>query len=473
MPLMLNSTLHGKKVEFKPVREGEVRMYHCGPTVYDYAHIGNFRAFVFADLLRRYFEYLGLKVLQVMNITDVGHLTTDADEGEDKILVAMRREGLKDPWQLSRFYEDKFFEDMDMLGLRRADHYPRATETVAEMIEWTEKLLEKGHAYEVNGSVYYDVDTFPEYGKLSGNSISKLRSGARIELNPDKRHPYDFALWKFDPNHVMKWDSPWGEGYPGWHLECSVMGAKFLDIPFDIHTGGEDNIFPHHECEIAQAEGAFDKPFVNYWLHVRHLLVDGEKMSKSTGNFYTLRDLLDRGHDRMAIRYQLMVSYYGANMNFTIDGIGAARRSIDRLNQCVRRLKDMHGKKDAFEFSSLMDSVRKGFDAGMEDDLNLAGAMGKVFEFVNEINKLDLSLAQANEALDFFRTINGILGVLELGEVAVPEEIMELIQRREVLRRAKKWEESDKVRDKLAELGWAVEDKPTGPVARRLTRPIE
>jgi cysteinyl-tRNA synthetase len=473
MPLMLNSTLHGKKVEFKPIHEGEVRMYHCGPTVYDYAHIGNFRAFVFSDLLRRYFEYKGFKVKQVMNITDVGHLTTDADEGEDKILVAMRREGLKDPWELARFYEEKFFEDLDTLDIKRAHHYPRATEMVPEMLECTKKLLEKGNAYEVNGSVYFDVDTFPEYGKLSGNNVEKLRAGARLELNPDKRHPYDFALWKHDPSHIMKWDSPWGEGFPGWHLECSVMGTKFLGQPFDIHTGGEDNTFPHHECEIAQAEAAYDKPFVNYWLHVRHLLVDGEKMSKSSGNFYTLRDLLDKGYDRKAIRYQLMVSYYGANQNFTMDGIGAARRAIDRLNQCIRRLKDMRGEADNPDFGPLVETVRSEFDREMEDDLNIAGAMGKVFEFVTSINKLELSLSQATEALKFFREVNGILGVLELSEVEVPEEIMEIIQRREVARRTKNWAESDRLRDELKDLGWAVEDTSTGPVAKRLTHPID
>ena len=300
MPLTLYNTFSKALEPFQPLKPGEVKMYNCGPTVYDYAHIGNFRSYVFADLLRRYLEYRGLAVWQVMNITDVGHMVADAEEGEDKV-EASAKEQKKTPWEIAQFYTEAFLEDAKRLGFKEPMKRPKATEHVAEMVGMVKTLLEKGYAYESSGSVYFDVRKFKRYGKLSGNTLRRLKAGARKEPAPGKRYPLDFALWIKKPGHLMQWDSPWGKGYPGWHIECSAMAMRYLGERIDIHTGGEDNIFPHHEAEIAQSEGATGRKFASYWLHVRHLLVNGEKMSKSLGNFFTLRDLLAKGHEPAAI----------------------------------------------------------------------------------------------------------------------------------------------------------------------------
>ncbi len=341
------NTYTRRKEEFEPIEPGKVRMYNCGPTVYNFAHIGNARAFVFADVLRRTLEYFGCPVTQIMNITDVGHMTSDADAGEDKMAKAAR-EQKKDPWQIAEFYTKAFLEDIRTLNIQPAFKYPRATEHIPEMIALIERLIGNGHAYVVNGNVYYDISTFPRYGRLSGNTIEQLEAGARIEVNPEKRHPADFALWKQDPKHIMQWDSPWGRGFPGWHIECSAMSVKYLGEQFDIHTGAEDNIFPHHESEIAQSEGATGKvPWVKYWMHARFLLVNGQKMSKSLGNFFTLRDLLEKGCDPMAVRYVLMSTHYRQPLNFTLESVEAAKDSIRRLKDFRIRLKEAGAKADS------------------------------------------------------------------------------------------------------------------------------
>src|SRR3972149_2047156 len=292
MTLKLYNTYSKKLEEFTPIEDGKVKMYNCGPTVYSHPHIGNFRSFIFADVLHRYLEYSGYKVTQVMNITDVGHLTLDdVEAGEDKLEAAAKREK-KDPYQIAEFYMNEFFELAKLLNLLPAYKYPRATEHIKEQITLAEELIKKSYAYVVGGNVYFDVTKFAKYGKLSGNTLTQLKAGARIEVNTEKRNPMDFALWKNDPKHIMQWDSPWGKGFPGWHLECSAMSMEYLGETIDIHTGGEDNIFPHHESEIAQSESATGKQFVRYWLHCRHLLVDGKKMSKSEGNFYSVQDIL-------------------------------------------------------------------------------------------------------------------------------------------------------------------------------------
>ena len=304
MALVLHDTLTRRKQPFVPVSPGRVRMYNCGPTVYGRTHIGNFRAFLFADVLRRWLEASGYAVAQVMNITDVGHARDDdPDSTDDKLEAAARTERL-DPWKIAEKYTALFFQDLDALGILRAHHYPRATRYIPEMIAIIERLIETGHAYQVGGNVYYAVATFPEYGKLSGNTGDELLAGARVEVNEQKRDPRDFALWKTDPRHLMQWDSPWGRGFPGWHIECSAMSRALLgEGTLDLHTGGEDNIFPHHDCEIAQSEGAFGVPFVKYWGHTRFLQVDGGKMSKSLGNLYTLDDTgAERGQSRAAAR---------------------------------------------------------------------------------------------------------------------------------------------------------------------------
>ena len=462
MAIQLYNTLTNRKEEFAPVEPGRVTMYNCGPTVYMYAHIGNFRSFMLADLLRRYFEYKGLEVDQVMNITDVGHLTSDADEGEDKLEKAARTEK-KDPWQIAEFYTDAFFEDSDALHLKRATVYPRATEHVGDMIRTVEQLIENGHAYVVNGCVYYDVTSFPDYGKLSGNTLDRLQAGARLDLNPDKKNPHDFSLWVTDPDHIMKWESPWGVGYPGWHLECSTMSQKYLGDTIDIHTGGEDNIFPHHECEIAQSQGATGKPFVKYWLHARFLLVDGGKMSKSKGNFYTLRDLLDKGLDPMAIRYTLLASHYRQPLNFTFDAVEASAGAIRRLREFVANMDAAPGDADDPQVATLCEQAEADFEREMDDDLNIAAALGHVFEFVREINKLGVSKADGARAAAVVRKIDTVLGVLPKAEEgALDAEVETLIAEREEAREGKDFARADAIRDQLAAQGIILKDMPDG-----------
>ena len=462
MTLALYNTLTNRKEEFVPLEPGRVKMYNCGPTVYMYAHIGNFRSFMLADLLRRYFEYKDCEVDQIMNITDVGHLTSDADEGEDKLEKAARTEK-KDPWQIAEFYEKAFFEDVDALGLRRAKKYPRATAHVADMIETVKQLIDRGHAYIVNGCVYYDVTTFDNYGRLSGNTLEKLNAGARIEVNPDKRNPHDFALWVTDPAHIMKWESPWGVGYPGWHLECSTMSQKYLGDTIDIHTGGEDNIFPHHECEIAQSEGATGKPFVRYWVHARFLQVDGKKMSKSLGNFYTLRDLLEKGLDPTAIRYTLLSSHYRQNLNFTFDGVEASAGAIRRLRDFVTNTESATGEADNPEVPKLVEEAERDFEAALDDDLNIAGALGHLFDFMRDVNKLAISKADGARAAAVVRKFDAILGVLPAEEKAVlDEDVEKLIAEREKARKDRDFARADEIRDKLKAQGIALEDTPHG-----------
>ena len=457
------NTLTGLKETFEPLEAGKVRIYHCGPTVYNYATIGNFRSFVFADVLRRSLEYFGYDVLQVMNITDVGHMVDDADEGEDKIAKAAREEK-KDPWQLAEFYMKAFFEDTDALGIKRAHHYPRATEHISEMIGIVEKLIENGHAYVVNGNVYFDVDSFPHYGALSGNTLERLKAGARVEVNPEKKNAYDFALWKQDPRHIMQWDSPWGRGFPGWHIECTAMSTKYLGEQFDIHTGGEDNIFPHHECEIAQAEGAFGKrPWVKYWMHARFLLVDGQKMSKSLGNFYTLRDLLEKGFDPQAIRYLLMSTHYRQPLNFTFDGITAAKEAIRRLKDSRTRLAESNAPQDSPHLPAALEKGRTGFDAGLSDDLNTSAALAALFDMVRDVNKLELSRADGRKALDLLSRFDAVMGVLGQEETEVLDaEIETLIRQRDEAREKRHFAAADAIRDQLKAHGILLEDSPTG-----------
>lgn len=460
--MILYNTLTHRKEEFVPLKPGKVGMYNCGPTVYMYAHIGNFRAFMLADLLRRYLEYKGNEVTQIMNITDVGHLTSDADEGEDKLEKAARTEK-KDPWQIAEFYTQAFFEDIDALNIQRAHEYPRATAHVNEMIETVKRLIETKHAYVVNGCVYYDVTTFPGYGKLSGNTLEKLNAGARLEINPDKRNPHDFSLWVTDPKHLMKWQSPWGEGYPGWHLECSTMSQKYLGSTIDIHTGGEDNIFPHHECEIAQSEGANGVPFVRYWLHTRFLQVEGKKMSKSLGNFFTLKDLLAKGLDPMAIRYTLLSSHYRQHLNFTFDAVEASAGAIRRLTECLAKLDEASGSADDSAVAKLIDETRAKFEHEMDDDLNTSGALAHLFDFVREINKRNLSPADAQKAAGFIKSLDKILGVLSAKKTqSLEAEVEALIAERLAARKAKNFKRSDEIRDELKARGIVLEDTPQG-----------
>ncbi|MDQ7780453.1 MAG: cysteine--tRNA ligase [Planctomycetota bacterium] len=471
--LQLYNTQSKRKETFEPLRPGIVRMYNCGPTVYSDPHIGNFRAFIFADLLRRYLEYKGLTVTQVMNLTDVGHILEDQDEGEDRMETAAKREN-KDPWEIARRYANVFLTLVDRLGLRRASNYPRATDHIPEMIAMIERLIARGFAYVVNNAVYYDISKFPAYGKLSGNTPEQLIAGSRVEVNPDKRNPLDFALWKHDPRHVMQWDSPWGRGFPGWHIECSAMATKYLGDTLDIHTGGEDNIFPHHESEIAQSEGATSKPFVRYWLHARHLLVNGEKMSKSKGNFYTVNDVLAKGYSAAALRYALMAPHYRQAMNFSMEALDAARNAVQRLQDFKRSMTSASeaarsgadstapDASAATTCDELIENTRVRFESALDDDLNISEALAALFDFVRDANRTAPTGEPAWRMCRFLEKIDSVLNVMSPDSSELTTEEAELIAKREAARRAKDFKTSDAVRAELAKRGIIVEDTAAG-----------
>jgi len=469
--LKLYNTMGRKKEEFKPLSGKTVKMYNCGLTVYDYAHIGNLRAYTFADILRRYLEYKGYKVKQVINFTDVGHMVGDADASmleEDKMALAAEREK-KTVWDIANFYIEAAKKDFKSMNYEEPDVRPRATEHIKEIIGIVQKLIEKGHAYVVNGSVYFDISTFKDYGKLSHNSIEELEAGAggRVENNPDKRNQPDFALWINDPEHVMHWTSPWSIGYPGWHIECSAMSRKYLGETIDIHTGGEDNMFPHHECEIAQSEGSSGKKFVNYWMHVRHLMVDGEKMSKSKGNFYTLRDLLKKGHSAAAVRYMLLNAHYRSQLNFTLAGLDAAEKTVKGLADFMNNIKELKAKgKYNEKLKGAVEAAKKKFEEGMDDDLNMPAALAAVQDLIHGTNKAieertvsKKNLTQVRETLENFDEVLG----LELGKKEeAPADIRKIAEEREAARKKKEWKKSDELRDMIKKTGWIVEDTATG-----------
>ncbi|MFW6110448.1 MAG: cysteine--tRNA ligase [Thermoproteota archaeon] len=468
--LKLYNTLTNRKEKFEPLAERVVTMYNCGLTVYDYAHIGNLRAYTFADLLRRYLEYKGFEVRQVMNFTDVGHMFEDTDIGEDKMEAAARREE-KDPWAIADFYIQAFLEDSEKMNFEEPMVRPRATEHIDDMISLVEEIRKQGYGYVVNGSVYFDVSTFDDYGKLSGNTIEKLEAGAggRVEFNPDKRNQFDFALWINDPHHIMKWESPWCEkGYPGWHIECSAMAMRYLGDTIDIHTGGVDNIFPHHENEIAQSEAATGKKFVKYWLHNEHLLVEGGKMSKSRGNFYTLRDLEAKGYEVKAVRYLLISTHYRQQLNFTFEGLEAAENAVNRLKNFVYRLKGANGGGCEEKVRGLMEEAQRLFEEAMDDDLNISLGLAAIFDFVRGINKLmDEDLISEHDAemvyqlmMDFDKVL-GVIGKTEK-EGELPQKAKELIRKREELRKDREWEKADEIRKKLGDMGIIIEDTPQG-----------
>jgi cysteinyl-tRNA synthetase len=454
---------YSKQIEpFEPLEPGKVKIYSCGPTVYSHPHIGNFRSFLMADLLKRFLEFKGFAVSHVMNITDVGHLLDDADEGADKLEEAARKEK-KDPLEIAKIYINSFMTAGKMLNIKPADSYPRATDHIQEMIDMIQSLIEKGHAYGVGGNVYYDVRTFKDYGRLSGNMLDDLNAGARVEVNAEKKNPQDFALWKHDPRHIQQWDSPWGRGFPGWHIECSAMSTKYLGRQFDFHTGGEDNIFPHHECEIAQSEGASGKKWVKYWMHARFLMVDGEKMSKSKGNLYTIQELVDKGFRKNAIRYALIASHYRQNYNFTFDGLKAAEQAIDKIAQCVFLLRQVTGGDTAVraDVTAFIDKAIDAFDAALSDDLNISKALAAVFELVKDANKLtDASAGEAKAILDAIERIDSVLGVLEIAADETPAEILALAEERKQAKLAKNWARADEIRETLTAKGFVVEDMP-------------
>ena len=478
MTLHVHNSLTRTKEEFKPLHEGMVGMYVCGPTVYDHAHIGHAKVYVTFDVVNRYLHYLGYRVRYVQNITDVGHLTDDADAGEDKILKRAILERVE-PMELVEKYMRSYFEDMDALHVIRPDISPRASAHVPEQIELVKTLIEKGHAYEVNGSVYFDVSSFPEYGKLSGRRVEDLLEGARVEVNPEKVNPADFALWKkAEPGHVLKWNSPWGWGYPGWHAECSAMAGKYLGETFDIHGGGLENIFPHNECEVAQSEAATGKPFATYWLHNNMVTVDGVKMGKSLGNAIFLKDLFKR-YPPLVVRFFILSSHYRSPTDFSNEALDAAQKGLDRLHATValvrERLPEAESGSLDEAFAEKLTGHKGRFLELMDDDFNTAGAIGKLFDLSKDVNiLLNSGQAVSQETLqaidDLYRELGGqILGIIpdSLTEEAVEgldEALVELLlEIRMQAREAKQWAQADQIRDRLAELGVVVEDRPEGP----------
>jgi len=465
--LKLYNSLSKKKEEFKPLIDKGVTIYNCGPTVYNYAHIGNFRSYVVEDVLRRYLEYSGYQVKETMNITDVGHMTSDADTGEDKMEKAAKKEG-KTPKEIAEVYEKAFFEDMDKINIKRADKYPRATEHIKEMVELVKKLLEKGFAYQVAGNVYYDVTKFKQYGKLSGNTLEQLKAGARLEINKEKKSPFDFALWITDPKHIMGWPSPWSEhGYPGWHLECSAMSMKYLGQTIDIHAGGEDNKFPHHESEIAQSEAATGKQFVRFWIHIKHLLVDSQKMSKSKGNFYTLRDLEKQRLEPLALRLLFIQSHYQSQLNFTIESMKACQTALTNIRRFIQKLLQIpNGLPEDNEIKSTIQATEGIFKESMDNNLDTVRAFSAVQNLIAKteeiIGKKNVSVSNVYKALFDFDEVLG----LKIAEIKAkfPSEIIKLKEERELARKNKEWQKADEIRIKIQAAGYDIEDLPLGPV---------
>jgi cysteinyl-tRNA synthetase len=481
MPLHVYNTLTRSKELFTPLVTGRVGMYVCGPTVYGHAHLGHAKSYVSFDVIVRYLRYLGYTVLYVQNITDVGHLTDDADEGEDKLERQSARERIH-PMQVAEFYTRSYLDDMDRLGNTRADIMPRATGHMTEQIALVQILVDKSLAYPVNGSVYFDVSKYAGYGKLSGRSVEDMSAGARVEVNPEKRHPADFAVWKkAEPGHIMRWPSPWGEGFPGWHLECSAMSGKYLGETFDIHGGGLENQFPHHECEIAQSEGANGKPFVRYWLHNNMVTVDGKKMGKSLGNFTTLKDAFALwGPD--VVRFFILQSHYRSTLDFSQDALEGAATGLEKLRNTVRNLDDRIRRSDETGEATGVDtkSAEAQFREAMDDDFNFPQALAVLFDLSRAVNQM---LAQETPyAAKGLKDIRGtfsslgsdVLGIAlssgsqGSGDHDLTAALMDLlIAIRAEIRSQKLWGLSDLIRDGLGKVGVVLEDKKTGTSWKR------
>ncbi len=465
MSLTFYNTMTRSKEEFVPLKEGQVRMYTCGPTVYDYAHIGNFRSYMFEDLLRRYLKYRGYGVIQVMNITDV----------DDKTIRDSRNGGISLAKHTEKFTQ-AFFEDIDILRIERAEHYPLATEHVEEMIEIVSGLLDKGYAYKgEDGSVYYSIESFEDYGKLARITPDLLQHGATVRKDEyDKESVADFALWKAwdeDDGDVF-WESPFGKGRPGWHIECSAMSMKYLGETFDIHTGGVDNIFPHHENEIAQSEAFTGKPFVRYWLHAAHLIVEGQKMSKSLGNFYTLRDILDKGYSGRQIRYLLMSVHYRQQLNFTFDGLEAAKNGLQRIDDFLTRLDDIDSSEDKVGVSDQIARTKEALLSDMDNDLNISGALGNLFDLIHWANRqMDekaIGTRGASELRSFFEEVDAVLGLLP-EKAEIDPEVQRLAEEREKARREKNYALADEIRETVRQRGYVLEDTPKGVRIKKVT----
>lgn len=466
MSVQFYNTLTREKGEFKPLEGNKVRIYSCGPTVYSYAHIGNFRAYIFMDTLRRVLQYNGYELNHVMNITDVGHLESDADEGEDKMEKAARKEN-KDPYEIAQYYTDIFFRDMDRLHIQRPETIAKATEHIAEMLEFVQGLVKNEYAYETSRGIYFDISKLDKYPVLSNRNIDEQIAGARVDVDAEKRNPYDFALWiKAPETHIMKWESPWGLSYPGWHIECSAMGRKYLGDQFDIHTGGIDHIPTHHENEIAQSKGLTGKVPAKFWMHVEFLQVDGGKMSKSLGNTYTLDQLQEKGIEPLAYKLFCFTAHYRTKLNFTFDTALSTQKALNRLREGF--LKHQEGTDEVA--SEKIKEYEDKFLATINDDLNMPAAMGLVWEIIRNQEKskqyaellvkfdevLGLDLANSKQYLE------------QAKQVELPEEITELLEKRKQARENKDWAMSDKIRDELKEKGYSVKDTKEGMTVEKI-----
>ena len=463
MPLRFFNTYSREVEEFEPRDPSarQISMYTCGPTVYSRAHIGNFRAYIFEDLLQRHLELRGYKVHRVMNITDVDDKTI---RGAGEAGIPLRK--------FTEQFKQAFFEDADTLRIKRANEYPAATDQryIDRMIEMISTLISKGLAYQAEDkSVYYRINKFPNYGKLAHFDLSQLQSTGRVKHDEyDKEHIGDFALWKAwdEEDGDVKWDSPWGPGRPGWHIECSAMSTALLGDQLDIHCGGVDNIFPHHEAEIAQSEGVTEKKFVRYWLHCAHLLVDGQKMAKSLGNFYTVPDVLAKGYTGRELRYALLRVHYRVPLNFTWDGMNEARESLGRIDEWLARLREVVGSARRADRTPRRGVPTSKFEEALDDDLNISAALGFLFESIRETNRAmdqnEMDAATANAWLDWWKRINTVLDLEAEFEIIVPPEVMQLAKERENARREKKWKRSDELREQISVLGWEVRDTKDG-----------
>lgn len=460
MTLILYNDLTRKKEKFVPIKQGEIKFYVCGPTVYDYFHIGNARPFVLFDVFRRYLEKSGYNVTYVQNFTDI----------DDKMIKRANDMGITVSELADRFIEE-YYKDADALGIKRASIYPRATYEIDEIIQITSKLIEKGHAYAIDGNVYFDVSSFKEYGKLSKQSLDELQYGVRIDLDENKKAPLDFALWKASKEGEPNWHSPWGKGRPGWHIECSAMSTKYLGETIDIHGGGSDLIFPHHENEIAQSECFSGKQFVKYWIHNAYLMIESEKMSKSLGNFKTIRDIRKKTNP-LNIRFFLLSAHYRSPINFSAEGLKQAQKALNRIIGCYKdiifSINSTKESKVDQSFADAIDSANKGFIESMNDDFNTAGAIGNVFEAVRAVHTHLSSnsiadLLALNNAKEFFDMANDVLGLFNKEDSEeIESDITTLIEERDLARKSKDYVKSDEIRDILLSKGISIEDTPQG-----------
>ena len=453
MDIYFYNTLTRSKEKFKPINDKEVRIYSCGPTVYKDATIGNMRTNIFQDNLRRTLEYNGYKVKQAMNITDVGHLVSDGDTGEDKMIKSARETG-KTPLEIANYYTKLYFRDLDRLNIELPEIICKATDHIQDMLEAVEKLVEKGYAYETSTAIYFDISKLDKYPVLSNLDLENQKAGARVEVDKEKRNPHDFAVWiKAPENHLMKWDSPWGPSYPGWHIECSVMSQKYLGEVFDIHTGGIDLIPTHHENEIAQSKGLYGKIPAHYWMHGEFLLINGGKMSKSLGNVYLLQDIVDRGYDPLVYKLFCYSTQYRKKLNFTWEGMDSAKVSLDRLRDAYQ--KHLNGTADVSE--EILQKYENDFKKAINDDLNMPVAMSVVWE----VAKMQEKSKKISKLLKSFDKVLGIK-IDEYKEEEIPQEIKELLELRKQARENKEWNESDRLREEIKAKGYIVKDSKEG-----------